>query len=544
MKKIIAIGIAAVIIIGGIVFARIKMQPKSNDVKLDKPMTEKNIRQPTAAGTFYPDNATELRNKINTLLSSSNVQMINDQMVNILIVPHAGYEYSGSVAAAGFKQIEKADYDRVILLGASHQSYFEGVAVDENTSWKTPLGSVDIDLVTAQKIVDADENFNFNSQAHAQEHSLEVELPFLQIVLDDFKIVPVLIGQPPKRNEVPSGQPPSWLEQLSSAIYKNLTPNTLILISTDLSHYPSYDIANSVDERTINAILAGDPEKFENKVNDQLAQNYPNLDTVACGEKAIKTGMIIAEELAEENLQGSGAADSLEVGAWKLIKYANSGDAVGEKSRVVGYGALAYSSKHVTSNTIQEKQELNQVQKKKLIEVARQTLETYINEGKKPNFNVTDPALGESNSPLREKLGVFVTLRKDGQLRGCMGEFSPTTPLWQTVIDRTVVAATKDPRFPPVKSVELDDIAIEISVLSKPESVNDWQEIELGKHGVIVKKGNRAGTYLPQVGVEHDWKNLEEFLSHLCANKAGLPVDCYKDPDTELQIYTADVFGE
>ncbi len=125
-----------------------------------------------------------------------------------------------------------------------------------------------------------------------------------------------------------------------------------------------------------------------------------------------------------------------------------------------------------------------------------------------------------------------------------MGKFDPKTPLWQTVIDQTIVAATKDPRFNPVKPDELDDITIEISVLSKPEPINDWHKIELGRHGVIVQKGTRSGTYLPQVGAEQDWKNVEEFLSHLCASKAGLPIDCYKDPDTKLFTYTADVFSE
>jgi len=180
---------------------------------------------------------------------------------------------------------------------------------------------------------------------------------------------------------------------------------------------------------------------------------------------------------------------------------------------------------------------LNSSNKQKLLEIARQTLQAYINTGQKPETKITDPAL-------QEQLGCFVTLRKNGQLRGCMGEFSPTTPLWQTVIDRTVVAATQDPRFSPVEPDELKDISLEISVLSKPEPINDWQKIELGIHGVIVQKGSRGGTYLPQVGTEHDWENREEFLAHLCANKAGLPIDCYKDENVDILTYTADVFSE
>ncbi len=530
MRKVITILGLTILIIGGVILAKFKLSPK-NDINKTKKMKEEDVRQPAVAGTFYPDNPTELKNKINNFLSSANDQMRNDQMVNILIVPHAGYDYSGSVAADGFKQI-KSNYDTVILLGASHQTYFKGAVIDENTAWETPLGNVDINLTTAQKIVDSSPNFKFNSQAHAQEHSLEVQLPFLQTVLDDFKIVPILFGESTNED----------INKLASTIHENLTPNTLLVISTDLSHYPSYDIANSVDERTISAILTGDPEKFEQKVNEQLSQNYPNLDTCACAEKAVKTGMIVAENIVEDNLRGS--EGSSEVGDWQLIKYANSGDIIGEKSQVVGYAALTFSQRNSNLQSSNVQNGLKKNEKDKLLEIARETLETYINTGKKPNVEITEPRLRESNSPLQEKLGVFVTLRKNDQLRGCMGKFEPTTPLWQTVIDRTISAATKDPRFQPVKSEEIEDIEIEISVLSKPEPIDSWKNIELGKHGVIVEKGNRGGTYLPQVGTEQDWKNVEEFLSHLCANKAGLPIDCYKDSDTKLLTYTADVFSE
>jgi hypothetical protein len=510
MKRIIIIGAASLVVISGIIFAKFKLGQK-NDINEPKKMTEKDIRQPAAAGTFYPDDPTELKNKISNLLSNSELRIDNSKIINLLIVPHAGYEYSGSVAAAGFKQIQTSNYDKVILLGASHQSYFEGIAVDENTAWQTPLGQVNIDLVTAQKIVDADESFNFNSSAHSQDHSLEVQLPFLQTVLDNFKIVPILLGQATEKD----------VNNLANTIHQNLTANTLLVISTDLSHYPSYDLANSIDERTINSILTGDPEKFEKKANEQMSQGYPNLDTVACAEKAVKTGMIIAQ-----NFDGN----------WQLIKYANSGDAVGEKSRVVGYAAIVHlggGSLPVSS----EVDKLNQNQKESLLGLARETLEGYIKEAKKPKASITDPAL-------QEQLGCFVTLRKNGQLRGCMGEFSPTTPLWQTVIDRTVVAATQDPRFSPVEPDELKDISLEISVLSKPEPIDDWQKIELGIHGVIVQKGNRSGTYLPQVGTEHNWNNIEDFLSNLCQSKAGLPADCYKDKNVDLLTYTADVFSE
>jgi MEMO1 family protein len=394
MKKILVIALASLLIITAIIFVNFKLSKK--DVKLDETMTEQreeNVRQPSVSGTFYPADPTTLENKINGFLSSSNDQMDDDQMVKLLIVPHAGYEYSGSVAADGFKQIENKQYDKVILIGSSHQSFFQGAVVDENTVWQTPLGKVNIDVAAAQEIVDADDNFNFNSSAHAQEHSLEVQLPFLQTVLDDFKIVPILFGQATDED----------VNKLASTINQLLTPNTLILISTDLSHYPSYDIANSVDERTINSILNGNPEKFEQKVAEQMSEGYPNLDTCVCAEKAVKTGMIVAQKLAERGLKSANTSEIANpttpnevanpttpnevanpttpnevanpttpnevanfssrsgIGGWKLIKYANSGDIVGEKGRVVGYAALTFSQK--TSN-VQSSNIQNELKKK------------------------------------------------------------------------------------------------------------------------------------------------------------------------------------
>lgn len=344
MRKVIIILGLTTLIIGGIILAKFKLNKK--DVIIENEVEKKmNIRQPAVAGTFYPSDRAELKNKINQLLSSVSNQIGNDQIVNLLIVPHAGYEYSGSIAAEGFKQI-KNDYDQVFLIGSTHESYFKGIVVDENIAWETPLGQTKINLATAQKIVDSHQNFQFNSKPHRYEHSLEVELPFLQTILDDFQIIPILIGQASNDD----------IHNLATAIHKYLTPNSIIIISSDLSHYPNYEIANSVDERTIKSILTGDAETFDQIFNHQMAQNYPNLDTCACAEKAIKTGMIVAQEITSKNLQGS--EGSFENGDWKLLKYANSGDISGEKGRVVGYAAITFSTMPPevdTSNQVQKK---------------------------------------------------------------------------------------------------------------------------------------------------------------------------------------------
>lgn len=180
---------------------------------------------------------------------------------------------------------------------------------------------------------------------------------------------------------------------------------------------------------------------------------------------------------------------------------------------------------------------LNQEQKKELLKIVRETVEAYVKTGQIPEFKVEDERL-------KEKEGVFVTLRKHDRLRGCLGQIAPAgKPLWQTARDMAIAAATEDYRFGPVSAGELKDLNYEISVLSAPEEINDWRKIVLGKHGVIIEKGARGGVFLPQVAAETGW-SLEEFLSELCAEKAGLPPDSYKDKDAKLKIFTAQVFGE
>ncbi len=470
-------------------------------------------REPAFANQFYPADATQLEKEINKYLSDSELIINKSELINILIVPHAGYSYSGSIAASGYKQVENQDIKRVILIGNSHQSFFDGAAVDDRDYWQTPLGQIETDQQVINELCNNHENINCNRQPHNQEHSLEVQLPFLQTVLDNFKIVPILLGQTKEKD----------LQQLSQTIQENMDENTLVVISTDLSHYPNYEIANRVDNKTIDGILTGKPNQFKNAITELIDKGYPNLQTCACAQESVEIALNISQNLD---------------GQWQKINYVNSGDVTNDKSKVVGYAALAFSAgKDNAQSSNSQNQELNKEQKQKLLEIARRSLKEYLTTGEKPEFKVEDPTL-------QSKLGVFVTLNKNDNLRGCMGNFKPDTPLWQTVQDQAVTAATKDPRFPQVKPKELNDIEIEISVLSKPKEINDWQEIELGKHGVIVKNGNRSGTYLPQVGTDHPWENTQEFLSHLCQNKAGLPADCYLDKDTDLLIYTADVFSE
>ncbi|MBU2592086.1 MAG: AmmeMemoRadiSam system protein B [Patescibacteria group bacterium] len=539
MKNVIIISGLVLLILSIILLARFQLAPKTG-VELDNQMKTKepSVRRPPAvAGAFYPAGKKELQKQIKDLLSA-NGQMPNDQMIKLLIVPHAGYDYSGPVAAAGFNSIGDQKISRVILIGSSHQSWFEGAAIDQNDFWQTPLGKVEVDLEFGAKLTDQTAKIVFSSQLHSQEHSLEVELPFLQSVLNDFKIVPILIGSANKNT----------LEKLAGLISENFDSQTLVLISTDLSHYPNDETAKKVDQKTIEGILSGDTEKFEKNIQEQMSVGYPNLETCVCAEKAVIVGMLIARKLAKETPGVSPGSPGVKEASWQLIKYANSGDSdIGDPGRVVGYAAIIWaqpnydpgssSIKTERSGIVNGQDKYTSKQKELLLKIARETLESYLKDKTKPKYEIDDPKLNE-------KLGAFVTLTKNGQLRGCIGEFSPSEdPLWQVVQSRVIDAAVNDHRFSAVGFEELKEIEIEISVLSKPEKISDWRKIEMGKHGVVLRQGLNGGTFLPQVAAETGW-DREEFLSQLCSQKAGLLSDCYKNPKTEIMVYTAEVFSE
>lgn len=464
-------------------------------------------RRPAAvAGSFYPAEAKALKAKIDQLFEEAPTTQKKDNLL-ILVVPHAGWEYSGLVAAAGFKQLKGKDYERVILLGISHRAFFEGVAVFNQGFWETPLGETLVDEELAKKLVSPKEGIFANTTSHQEEHSLEVQLPFLQTLFPQIKIIPLLIGQ---ANQ-------DTLTSLAQKIADNLNSSTLLLVSSDFSHYPPYEIAKKVDQKTIQAIVSGKAENLEKSLAEAEAQHYPGLETCACGYQAILVALQVAEKF--DNFK------------FEEIKYANSGDLTGEKDRVVGYAAIAGWQRGNPANLM-----LDEKAQKEALALARQTLETHLS-GQPLSY------LSPQSPLLSQPLGAFVTLKKNNELRGCLGEFEPKEPLWQVIQKMTIAAATEDPRFPKVTAEELPDIKIEISVMTPRKKIDDWQKIKLGKEGVVVQYGNRAGTFLPQVALETGW-NLEEFLSQLCSQKAGLPPHCFKSPKTNLFVFEVQVLTE
>ncbi len=477
-------------------------------------LEELSIRSPVVAGSFYSADKNILSKQINEfLLQSKEIQI--EGTPRILIVPHAGYAFSGKVAADAFKLLEGKDFKTVILIGPSHTDWFMGSSVDLHDAWQTPLGNVDVDTDLAKKIISEHKSIFNRPKSHEKEHCLEVCLPFLQKTLKDFKIVPIIVGQPYKQNR----------EALACALSKYLDDRTLIIISSDLSHYPSYEIANQVDKKTVQAILTGELEQFDKAVAESMAQGLPGLDTCACGGEPIKVGLLLARHLGLNQVN--------------LLEYANSGDITSDFSRVVGYAAIVFSKSQQNST---EKdlfsKALTKEDKQTLLKIARQSIEGYLKNKEFPEFKNISPRLNQPQ-------GAFVTLRENHQLRGCVGRvIEKEKPLYQVVSQMAVLSAIDDNRFLPVSLGEMKDIDIEISVLSPLKKIkNPIQEIEIGKHGVVVEQGLRSGVFLPQVATENNW-GLDEFMSQLCQQKAGLSKDAWKTGEIDIYIFSAEIFNE
>ncbi|MDI6640721.1 MAG: AmmeMemoRadiSam system protein B [Elusimicrobiota bacterium] len=477
------------------------------------------IRKPAVEGQFYPADKVELVQMIDNFIANVPKKKISDELLGI-IVPHAGYVFSGQVAAYGFKLLEDAQPEIVILIGQSHYLRLSKAAVYDGGGFQTPLGIVPVDRDFVRELVKSSEMIESTNRVHQPEHSLEVELPFLQVVLKrpspHFKIVPILVSQFSLEQ----------CEQIATEIVntiKKRKSKVMFVISTDMSHYPEYKIANEVDSQALKSLEKYDPHLVEATSKKLLAKGYRNLSCVFCGEQAVITGMYATKLLGGDKIE--------------IVKYANSGDVpvYGDKGRVVGYCAVAFLK---TSKKEEKKMAeflISPKNQKILLELARKTIKEYLQLKKILPYETFD-------SELTTPAAVFVTLHIDHQLRGCIGTTVPQLPLYQAVQQMAVAAAFEDYRFRPVSEDELKKIKIEISVLSPMTKVKTADEIKPNLHGVVVRRGGRSGLFLPQV-----WEQIpkkEDFLSELCYQKAGLNPDAWQDSDTELYIFTVFAFEE
>lgn len=464
---------------------------------------ELNIRSATQAGRFYEAQPQRLAEEVDSFL---NLHSESKPISNLaaLIVPHAGYYFSGNVAAAAYKSIDtKKQYKRVFLLGPSHHEWLNGASVNSVSDYYlTPLGRVKVDRDMATDLINSDNILSYRPEAHDREHCLEVQLPFLQRCMKEVPpIVPIIISTNDFRK----------LQRIAEVLKPYFTDENLFIVSSDFSHYPTYEDACEVDAKTGKAIESGNVEEFISVIEENARSAKRNLATSACGELAIATLLLMLDR-------------SYDV---KHLLYQNSGDVEdGDHSRVVGYHAFAILRGDEKAFS------LSGDEKSILKDIALQSIkDSLAGNSISKNSNLT--------SNLYTKCGAFVSLHKQGRLRGCIGHMAEDIPLCEVVAEMARAAAFEDPRFMPVTSDELPDIDIEISVLTPMRRIYSIDEFELHRHGIYIRKGYRSGTFLPQVADEVNWTK-EEFVGHCSQDKAGLGWDGWRD--AELYTYEAIVF--
>ncbi|MBF0446984.1 MAG: AmmeMemoRadiSam system protein B [Magnetococcales bacterium] len=450
-------------------------------------MVKTGIRPTAVAGTFYPKDPNILRRMVRGFLDNAKPDRLGEPKG--LIVPHAGYVYSGQIAAHGYVNLSPADPGRprrVFVLAPSHRVYLDGVSVGNYHAYETPLGPVEVDQSVVESLAILPD-VSRSPAAHTQDHALEVQLPFLQETLAHFRLVPIMFG------DISGGQ-------LADIISRCWQPEDLIVISSDLSHFHPDDKARELDQRSHEAVLSGKPRSIES--------------CEACG----RTGMSALLEIARRQ-------------QWtpKLVFYGNSGDTAGDKNRVVGYATYLFHPQGQNGPA----DPVHAPEQPDLPKLVRHHLQQILT-GQPGESSL---ALEKRFPQLNDKGATFITLTKKGQLRGCIGSLLAHRSLAEDLLENSV-AATRDPRFQLVTAQELAGLTIEVSILSKPEPLTYADGADLltrlkpGIHGVILEKDGRRSTFLPQV-----WDQLPSpalFLSHLC-QKAGLGGSCWKE---QPQIFT------
>lgn len=473
-------------------------------------------RQPVAAGRFYSANKETLTKDLQQLFESCvKVKGLN---VRAIISPHAGYIFSGKIAAAAFSAIDRnTPVKNIFIIGSSHIMAFDGASIYNSGDFITPLGRMKVNQELATKLKNENRVFNNPVSAHFQEHSIEVQVPFIQYYFkSDPMIVPIIIGT----NNT------NTIKKIADALKPYFTKENLFVISSDFCHYPDYDDAKEVDNITANSIVSGDPQVFLTTQRKTASRNIPGLSTSMCGW----TSGLVLMYLAEGN-------PNLE---YKRIDYCNSGDSpYGNKEEVVGYHAIALIEKgnlNSGEKSLTDEISFTPEEKKVLFDLARNTIYSalYYNKKYTPDKETIPKKF---NVPY----GAFVTLKIKGVLRGCIGRFISQDPLYKAVIESAYSSAFEDPRFTPLTKEEFKRVEIEITVLGPLRKINNINEIVLGKHGIYIKKDFRSGTMLPQVAIEQGW-TVEEFLGYTSRDKAGIGWDGWKN--AEIFVYEGIVLEE
>lgn len=463
-------------------------------------------RQPVAAGRFYSADRDALSGDLSRLFKQCKKHE-EELIVRAIISPHAGYVFSGTIAASAFSAINRDYiYKNIFVIGSSHVMSFDGASVYNSGDYLTPLGRVPVNKEIANKLINDNRIFDFPTNAHLQEHSIEVQLPLIQYYFTSKpSVVPVIIGT---NNE-------TTIKKIAEALRPWFTPDNLFIISSDFSHYPPYEDAITADNSTAQGLISGDPQTFLKALKNNSLKHIDGLATSMCGWSSGLALLYLSE--GNKNLK------------YKLLDYCNSGDSgYGDKDRVVGYHAIALIDNHNDYETDKDQSEsfsISEDERRKLFEIARTSISSKLFEGQ-----VSETVSKRLPEKLKMQYGAFVTLKISGNLRGCIGRFISSDPLYEVVKASALSSAFEDPRFPPLTKEEYAKTNIEITVLGPLQKIAGPDEIILGKHGIYIKEEFRSGTMLPQVAIEQGW-TVEQFLGYTSRDKAGLGWDGWKDAE-------------
>jgi AmmeMemoRadiSam system protein B/AmmeMemoRadiSam system protein A len=483
---------------------------------------DEELRPASQAGRFYPASAVKLRAALDGFLKDAAPARTVHPLG--LVLPHAGYIFSGQIAADGFRQAAGETIDTVVLLGTNHTTPgFDRIGLSPARGFETPLGVAAVDVELRSALLAECGDCLLDARVHADEHSIEVQVPFVQTVLPGAKILPIIVGS----EEL-------GLCQRFGALLGRLLAGRRVLVvaSSDLAHYPTADDAERIDRESLDAIASLDTARAAGTL--AALRSIPNLSTRACGAAPVLVAMTAVRALGAQH--------------GVVISYANSGrtplgvkNADGEQ-RAVGYGAVAFTAEDATpgehlllgSPADANGSPLTTPERHQLLAYARESLRRLLTSDTLPLPRGLGPRLWQ-------RQGAFVTLKKHGALRGCIGRIPPQAPLGPLVGGLAFSAALEDPRFSPVTGSELESLSIEISVLTPPKRIARAAAIVVGRDGVVLRKGVQAAVYLPQVATEQGW-GRDQMLDSLC-EKAGLVAGCWR-ADAELSVFEAEVFHE
>ena len=460
------------------------------------------VRPAAVAGTWYPGEASELGTYVERTLDAAPAWTAPEgERVRAMISPHAGYAYSGPTAAAGYRALRGQAYDRVILLGPSHHAAFRGVAIADVDAYATPLGEVPLDAAAVARLR-ASPLVGAGPAEPDREHSLEIQLPFLQRVLaPGWRLVPMMVGR----------LEPEDYAALADAIRPLLDDRTLVVVSTDFTHYgarfgyvpfpPDSEAAGrleALDKGAFAQIAARDPKGF--------LEYQERTGITICGFRPVALLLHLLPPDAHAH----------------LVRYDTSGALLGDYRSSVSYLSVVLTAPDRPAQPAAwQPDSLQWLHRLAALRVQDAVAPTGASHASLETLVETRPA------EVREAAGAFVTLRKGGRLRGCIGYIAPIKPVWQAVFDNAEAAALRDTRFLPVQPEELGDLDVEVSVLTDPVPIPDWTAFEVGKQGIVLVKGGRRAVFLPDVAVEQGW-DREQTLTHL-ARKAGLPSDGWRE---------------